>query len=112
MWRDTILLFNGEIATVNNWGGGSDVRIFDRLFLGGSNNLRGFDYRDVGPKDFNKEPLGGKSMARATVEWTFPIIGKARGALFYDTGFVNPGRWDLSEQPQVIHVKPRPRGSQ
>src|SRR6266853_2027511 len=111
MWWDTILLLNGEIATVNNWGGGSDVRIFDRLFLGGSNNLRGFDYLDVGPKDFNKDPLGGKSMARATVEWTFPIIVKARGAIFYDTGFVNPGAWDFSLETQFIPVKPRPSGS-
>src|SRR6266446_4811555 len=111
LWWDTILLLNGEIATVNNWGGGSDVRIFDRLFLGGSNNLRGFDYRDVGPKDFNKEPLGGKSMARATVEWTFPIIVKARGAIFYDTGFVNPGAWDFSLETQFIPAKPRPSGS-
>jgi outer membrane protein insertion porin family len=111
MWWDTILLLNGEIATVNNWGGGSDVRIFDRLFLGGSNNLRGFDYRDVGPKDFNKEPLGGKSMARTTVEWTFPIIEKARGAIFYDIGFVNPDAWDFSEETQFIPAKPRPIGS-
>jgi outer membrane protein insertion porin family len=111
MWWDTILLLNGEIATVNNWGGGSDVRIFDRLFLGGSNNLRGFDFRDVGPKDFNKEPLGGKSMARTTVEWTFPIIEKARGAIFYDIGFVNPDAWDFSEETQFIPAKPRPIGS-
>ncbi|HWX16085.1 MAG TPA: outer membrane protein assembly factor BamA [Chthoniobacterales bacterium] len=111
MWWDTILLLNGEIATVSNWGGGSDVRIFDRLFLGGSNNLRGFDYRDVSPKDENKEPLGGKSMARTTVEWTFPIIEKARGAIFYDIGFVNPDAWDFSEQTQFIPAKPRPVGS-
>jgi outer membrane protein insertion porin family len=111
MWWDTILLLNGEIATVSNWGGGSDVRIFDRLFLGGSNNLRGFDYRDVSPKDSNREPLGGKSMARTTVEWTFPIIEKARGAIFYDIGFVNPDAWDFSEQTQFIPAKPRPVGS-
>jgi outer membrane protein insertion porin family len=111
LWWDTILLLNGEIATVNNWGGGSDVRIFDRLFLGGSNNLRGFDFRDVGPKDYNKEPLGGKSMARTTVEWTFPIIEKARGAIFYDIGFVNPDAWDFSEETQFIPAKPRPVGS-
>ena len=59
------------------------------LFLGGSNNLRGFDFRDVGPRDANGEPLGGKTLARATIEYTFPLIEKARGALFYDTGFVN-----------------------
>ena len=70
--------------------------IFSRLFLGGANNLRGFDYRDVGPKDQNGEPIGGQSLARATVEFTFPIVEKARGAFFYDVGFVNAGPNDFS----------------
>ena len=30
-----------------------------------------------------------KSLARFTIEYTFPIIENARGAIFYDTGFVN-----------------------
>src|SRR5262249_16978145 len=34
---DTILLINGEIATVSQWGNGNDVPIFERLYLGGSN---------------------------------------------------------------------------
>jgi outer membrane protein insertion porin family len=72
------------------------VKIYDRLFLGGSNNLRGFEFRDVGPKDIHGEPLGGQSMARVTVEYTFPIIAKARGAIFYDTGFVNTNPWDYN----------------
>jgi outer membrane protein insertion porin family len=91
---DTILLVNGEIATVSQWGSGTDVPIFERLFLGGSNNLRGFPFREVGPQQ-NGEPIGGKSMARATIEWTFPIIEKARGAVFYDTGFVNTSAWSF-----------------
>jgi outer membrane protein insertion porin family len=95
---DNILLLNAEVATVDTWGNGDRVRIFDRLFLGGSNNLRGFDFRDVSPKDSNHEPLGGQSMARATIEYTFPIIEKARGALFYDTGFVNPDAYDFRLQ--------------
>ena len=52
---DTILLLNGEIGSVENWGGGSStggiVPIFDRLYLGGASTLRGFKFRDVGPKD-------------------------------------------------------------
>ncbi|HEX9630037.1 MAG TPA: BamA/TamA family outer membrane protein, partial [Pyrinomonadaceae bacterium] len=96
LWWDNILLFNGEVATVNTWGSGDHVPIFDRLFLGGSNNLRGFDFRDVGPKDQFGEPLGGKSLARATIEYTFPIVQKARGAIFYDTGFVNTDAWDFT----------------
>jgi outer membrane protein insertion porin family len=92
---DTILLINGEIATVSQWGNGDEVPIFERLFLGGSNNLRGFPFREVGPQDENGEPIGGQSMARATIEWTFPIIEKARGAVFYDTGFVNTSAWSF-----------------
>ena len=89
---DTILLINGEIATVDTWGNGSIVPLFERLYLGGANNLRGFPFREIGPQE-NGEPIGGGSMARTTIEWTFPIIEKARGAIFYDTGFVNQDSW-------------------
>src|SRR5438093_4564641 len=92
---DTILLINGEIATVDTWGNGPFVPIYERLYLGGANNLRGFPYREVGPQDITGEPIGGQSMARATIEWTFPIIEKARGAIFYDTGFVNADSWSF-----------------
>lgn len=93
--KDTILLINGEISTVSQWGSGDQVPIYERLFLGGSNNLRGFPFREVGPQDENGEPVGGQSMARATFEWTFPIIEKARGAVFYDMGFVNSSAWSF-----------------
>jgi outer membrane protein insertion porin family len=92
---DTILLINGEIATVSHYSYGSGVPLYERLYLGGSNNLRGFPYRQVGPLDENGEPIGGQSMARTTIEWTFPIIEKARGAVFYDTGFVNTSSWSF-----------------
>ncbi len=121
---DLILLFNGEIAAVDVWGNNpttrtvltdtgqkdsnnqeifattvvSNVPIFDRLYLGGSNNLRGFAFRDVGPRDASGEPIGGNSMARGTVELTFPIIEKARGAIFYDTGFVNADSYDFGTE--------------
>jgi outer membrane protein insertion porin family len=72
------------------------VPIFDRLYLGGSNNLRGFSFRDVGPRDRHGEPLGGQSMARGTVELTFPIIDKVRGATFFDNGFVNAAAYDFN----------------
>lgn len=95
LWKDTILLLSGEVGTVDSWGDGTRVRIFDRLFLGGSNDLRGFDFRDVGPKDINGEPLGGRTKAAFTIEYTLPIIEKARFAMFYDTGFVNAKSWDF-----------------
>jgi outer membrane protein insertion porin family len=99
LWWDNILVLNAEFATVSNWGGNDDfVHIFDRLFLGGSNNLRGFNFRDVGPKDHNGEPLGGKTLLRATVEYTFPIIEHVRGAVFYDVGSLNESSNQLGTQ--------------
>ncbi len=95
---DTILTLEGQIAGVDTWQGGGLVPIFDRLYLGGANSLRGFSYRDVGPKDKTGygEPVGGKTLARFTAEYTIPIIEKVRGALFFDAGFVNAGAYDFS----------------
>ena len=104
LWKDTILLFNGEVATVDTWGSGDRVRIYDRLFLGGSNDLRGFNFRDVSPRDINGEPLGGQSSARFTIEYTVPLIEKARAAVFYDTGFVNASPWDFNTNQIVSDV--------
>src|SRR5436305_6239001 len=62
---DTILLVNAEVAGVDSWGDQTKlVKIYDRLFLGGSHNLRGIDFRDFGSKDVDGKPLSGKSMAR------------------------------------------------
>ena len=104
LWKDTILLFSANIASVDNWGDGTRVRIYDRLFLGGSNDLRGFDFRDISPKDINGEPLGGQTKAAFTVEYTIPLIEKARAAIFYDTGFVNAAPWDFSTSHVVSDV--------
>jgi outer membrane protein insertion porin family len=102
--KDTILLFSFEAASVDVWGSGDRVRIYDRLFLGGANDLRGFNYREVSPRDINGEPLGGQSMASFTIEYTVPVIEKARVAFFYDTGFVNAGPWDFSTNNVVSDV--------
>lgn len=93
---DTILTVNGAIGSVTTWSGGDRVPIFDRLFLGGANNLRGYKFRDVGPKDDDGEPLGGNTLVRATIEYTFPVIEKVRGAVFYDVGFVNSGSYKFT----------------
>jgi outer membrane protein insertion porin family len=85
---DTILSFEGAARWVDAWNGG-DVPIFERLFLGGANNVRGYDYRDVGPKDVTGEPIGGDFSIYGSVELSFPIIEKVRGAVFWDVGMVS-----------------------
>jgi outer membrane protein insertion porin family len=105
---DTILLVNGEVGVVSDWSGDPIVPIFDRLYLGGASNLRGFRFRNVGPKDDQGNPLGGNTLARITIEYTIPIIERVRFAIFYDGGFVNPGSFSFS--PQKVPTIP-PGGS-
>ena len=58
--------------------------------------MRGFAFRQVGPKDQYGNPIGGSTSAYGTVELTFPIIPRLRGAIFSDWGFVNAGSLDFS----------------
>jgi outer membrane protein insertion porin family len=92
---DTILSFEGAFATVDNWGG-NRVPIFERLFLGGANNLRGFNFRQAGPKDITGEPLGGLTSLYGTAEVSVPIIEKVRVSAFYDIGAVGASTFDLN----------------
>lgn len=93
---DMIFSLNGSISSTDTWGDGDRVPIFERQFLGGANDLRGFDYRDVGPKDEDGEPIGGLTSAYISAEVTFPIVSSIRGAVFADAGVVNSDAWDLS----------------
>lgn len=93
---DTILTFKGQLAVTDVWGGSDDVPIFDRLYLGGANNMRGFDFREVGPKDNENNPIGGNSLAYGTIEFSFPVIPRIRGSIFTDWGFVNADSYDFS----------------
>jgi len=93
---DMIFLMKGEVAVVDSWGSDDQVPIFDRLYLGGANNLRGFNFREVGPVDEDENPIGGNSLAYSTFELTFPIFSRVRGAVFTDWGFVNRNSYDFS----------------
>jgi len=106
---DTILQLNGEIAVASTWGDQNIVPIYDRLYLGGAYNLRGFKFRNVGPKDDNGNPIGGSTLLRYTIEYTIPIIQRVRAAVFYDGGFVNAGAWSFSPE-KVPNSKGRSSG--
>lgn len=80
----------------------SDVPIFDRWFLGGLYSLRGFKYRDVGPRATGGpsigEPLGGETYYFGSVEYTLPIVERLRFAVFYDIGNVFQNAYSFDRQ--------------
>lgn len=78
----------GRVGVIENYGRSDDVPLFNRWFLGGAFNMRGFDYRDVGPKDITGEPLGGETYWFSSFEYSIPVIDRVRFAAFYDIGMV------------------------
>ncbi|MEM7699700.1 MAG: outer membrane protein assembly factor BamA [Verrucomicrobiota bacterium] len=82
--RDTIFSLRGKFASSSNGD-----HVFTRHWLGGANDLRAFDFRDVGPRDAaSLEVVGGNQAWFGSAEVTTPLIEKIRGALFYDIGEV------------------------
>lgn len=88
-----------KLESIAGIGGTDFIPIFKRLFLGGSNTVRGYGYRMLGPLDANGVPVGGKSAANANLEARFPIYGSVSGVVFFDAGMVDPEsfRFDVGE---------------
>lgn len=101
---DLIFMVNGATSVVGTHSGGTRVPIFDRLFVGGNRTVRGFGYRDIGPRDATSEPIGGNTMGYGNLELTYPIIERVRGAVFLDAGFDNlkPFNYDLSDYQAAV----------
>ncbi|MDD4871027.1 MAG: outer membrane protein assembly factor BamA [Kiritimatiellae bacterium] len=107
LWFGHVFSLRGRCEVVDSYSDTETVPITDRLFLGGGRTLRGFDYRDVGPKAIRKSdydsgtstghyrPVGGRSMAMASAEYTIPVVSIVRIALFFDIGNVWSDTYDF-----------------
>ncbi|MBU6409170.1 MAG: outer membrane protein assembly factor BamA [Verrucomicrobia bacterium] len=101
-------LFNGHVLEVGGRAGfarnfqGGDVPFYDRYYLGGLYDLRGFKYRNISPRESDSpEPIGGDSFWFASAEYSVPIFGTENGpslrfAVFYDVGAVGAGPFDFA----------------
>jgi len=89
--------------------GSDDVPFYDRFYLGGLYSLRGFKYRNIGPRDptylinpsMPDEPIGGDSYWFGSVDYYIPIIEKENGVslrldFFYDAGSVSAQPYSFS----------------
>ncbi|HTB82991.1 MAG TPA: outer membrane protein assembly factor BamA [Candidatus Sulfotelmatobacter sp.] len=94
----------GGRAGVTQAISGGDVPFYDRYYLGGAYDLRGFKFRNIAPRDPNtivdptghvyyQEPIGGDNFWFGSIEYSIPIFEKDSGpslrlAAFYDIGAV------------------------
>ncbi|MFI5402843.1 MAG: outer membrane protein assembly factor [Planctomycetota bacterium] len=85
------------------FGDTTEVPIFERYFLGGR-NLRGFEFREVGPRS-NGSPQGGDFMVTWSTQYTIPITSRDSSGfsldlvLFCDQGnlVVDPSDFSFDE---------------
>lgn len=95
---DSIFSVNFGLETVDAVKSGDEVPIFERCYLGGPANLRGFRYRDVGMIDealAGDETMGGNTSAFVQFEMTLPVVESVRFAIFMDAGFVHKNSFDF-----------------
>lgn len=110
LFKGHVLEADGRVGVAEGLTGG-DVPFYDRYYLGGAYNLRGFRYRSIGPRDPNygsiqypgmpNEPIGGDSFWSTTLEYSLPILEKDSGpslrfAMFYDAGAVGTDSYSFS----------------
>jgi outer membrane protein insertion porin family len=103
-----VLGLHGQVAYITGYGG-KEIPPFNRFYMGGENDIRGFDIRSISPvtfiptatartvsfggSSFNIPVLtytatlpGGDVQGFGNVEYRIPIVGPVQAALFFDGG--------------------------
>ena len=62
--------------------------IEERFFAGGGYSIRGWSRADLGPKNKEGKPIGGKNRLETSLELRFPLYKRLSGVLFFDAGNV------------------------
>jgi len=100
-----VLELVGRVGVGDGLTGTKDIPFYDRYYLGGLYSLRGYEYREIGPREplvgstTVYEPVGGKTYWFATAEYSIPIIERLRFAVFYDIGMVYPDAFSFTPDP-------------
>lgn len=97
--QNQVLSVLGRVGVLDAFGDTAQVPFYDRFYLGGPYTLRGFEYREVGPKTTvlgDDVPVGGNTYGFISLEYSLDIVEPLRFAVFYDAGFVNRGSYEFS----------------
>ncbi len=104
LWFGHVISLRTRAEFVDTFGDMDEVPLAERLFAGGGRTIRGYRFRDVGPKvirplegsdRFRHRPFGGLSLFVANAEYTVPVAQAVRIAAFYDAGNVWSDRFTL-----------------
>jgi len=89
-------MVHGKIG-YSNGHSGDELPIYERFYMGGSNDLRGFSFDEVGPMDSNNYSMGGNKSLLFNAELQYEFIKNFRAFVFYDRGNVYGEGIDISK---------------
>lgn len=85
---DSVFHWRGQVGTLFPNAGG-DIPVYERFYLGGINNVRGYELDKISPRDpWTHERIGGKAEFFTNFETIFPISKSngLYGVAFFDAG--------------------------
>ncbi|MCG6928143.1 MAG: outer membrane protein assembly factor BamA [Acidobacteria bacterium] len=90
----------------------SDTRVlpwYQRYFLGGETQVRGYRIRSIGPTDSTGRALGGNKFLLLNAEYYLDVFGPLRMLAFFDAGqaYLEDARFDLKEMRVSYGVEAR-----
>ena len=71
--------------------GYTDLPLYEKFFAGGTDTIRGYNERSVGPVN------GGNALFVSNTELKHPIVGPLRGVVFFDAGDAWTNIWSTDE---------------
>ena len=106
VYNNIILAGQVRLETIQGIQSSSFIPAFKRLYLGGSDTVRGYAFQELPPLDRNGDPIGGQSAFNASVEARFPIYKELSGVTFLDTGLLDkdPFRLNFSDMRYTCGV--------
>lgn len=84
------LMLNGE-AGVGDGLSGDPLPFFKNFYAGGNSSVRGFENGSLGPKDANKDAIGGTSRLIGNAELFFPLPGLKDDQSLRMSAFIDGG---------------------
>lgn len=60
--------------------------VSQRFFAGGDRSVRGFGFREIGPRNIADDVVGGRYLETASLEYQYRFLDKWSGATFVDAG--------------------------
>jgi translocation and assembly module TamA len=70
-----------------------------RFYAGGGGSVRGYGYQAIGPKDFNNDPIGGRSLTEAAIE------ARIRFGNFGIVPFIDAGQLYTASLPRFSNMR-------